>query len=313
MATATILCLFAVIGPQCALRALTLVGAAVTSIAAGRMHRGVRHCVGSEARRGIGVAVAALDAGHRDVRRRGISGCRDTVVAIRAIRVGRLMDVYAAGPTRVGRLGGGVTDCAVLAACRHVTGIRRRTICTLGSLARVATIVARVATAATDRRVRHRVGREARRGIGMTAAALHGPRRYVWRRRHTGSCRAVVTARAIRVGRLMDVSAARPAGETRCRCGVTGNAVTPAGRDVAGVRCSAHCTLGAFRCVGPVVAGIAAAGAYRRVRHRVGREADRRIIVAVTALHAGHRNMWRRGQAGRRRTIVAAGTVRVGW
>jgi hypothetical protein len=312
MATAAILGLLAVVGPLCALGALALVRTAVTCVASRCVHGSVGHGVGSKARRSIGVAVAALDAGNRDVRRRGVAGCRDTIVAIRAVRIGRLMDICAAGPTRVGRLGGGVTGYAVLPAGRHVTGIGRRTISTLGSLARVAAIVAGVTTAATDRRVRHRVGREARRGIGVTAAALHGPRRDVRWRRHTGRRRAVVAARAIRIGRLMDVSAARPAGETGCRCGVTGDAVTPAGRDVAGVRRCAHRTLCAFGCVGPVVAGIAAAGAHRGVRHRVGREADRGIIVAVAALHAGHRNVRRRGQACRRRTIMAAGTVRVG-
>ena len=155
MATAAILRLLAMVWPLRTLRTLSPVSAAVTSIAAGRMYRGVRHCVGSEARRSIGMAVAALDAGYRDVWRRGVASCRDTIMAIRAIRVGRLMDVCAAGPTRVGRPGGGVTGYAVLTAGRHVTGIRGRTIGTLGSLARVAAIVARVTTAATHRRVRH--------------------------------------------------------------------------------------------------------------------------------------------------------------
>ena len=55
------------------------------------------HGVGGEGRSGIGVAIAALNASHRDMRRRGVAGRRRAVVAARAIGVCR--------PMRIGRIG----------------------------------------------------------------------------------------------------------------------------------------------------------------------------------------------------------------
>ena len=52
----------------------------------------VVHRVGDETRRRIGVAVAALDAGYRNMRRRRHAGRGGAVVTARAIGVGRLVD-----------------------------------------------------------------------------------------------------------------------------------------------------------------------------------------------------------------------------
>ena len=57
--------------------------------------------------------------------------------------------------------------------------------------------------------------------------------------------------------------------------------------------------------------GVAAAGAYRRVIHRVGREAWRRVAVAIAALNPRYRNVRRHGQARRATAIVATGAIHV--
>ena len=95
------------------------------------------------------------------------------------------------------------------------------------------------------------------------------------------------------------------------RAGVTGDAVAAVGRDMAWIGCRALRALGALRGIGTVVAGVAAAGADRRVGHRVGGEARRRVGVAIAALDAGHRDMRRRLLAGRGRAVVAARAVGV--
>ena len=79
----------------------------------------------------------------------------------------------------------------------------------------------------------HGVGREARCRIGMAIAALNRCHRNVRRRGHAGGGGAVVTARAIGIGGRVSKLAARPARESRCRAGVTGNAIGAIGRDVA--------------------------------------------------------------------------------
>ena len=62
-----------------------------------------------------------------------------------------------------------------------------------------------------------------------------------------------------------------------------------------------------------IVAGIAAAGAHRRVVHRIRGKAHRRIDMAMAALNSRHWNMrWRRMSSGRR-AIVAIGTIGVAW
>ena len=182
----------------------------------------------------------------------------------------------------------------------------------LRALARVGAVVAGVAAGAADRRVVHRVGDEARRRVGVAVAALHGTGRNVRRRRQPGRGGAVVAARAIGVARLVDVGAAGPAGEARGRAGVAGDAVAAAGRDVTGIGGGALRTLGALGRVRAVVAGVAAARAHRRVVHRVGGEARRRVGVAVAALDAGIGMCGGVVIAGRRRAVVAARAIGVG-
>ena len=60
------------------------------------------------------------------------------------------------------------------------------------------------------------------------------------------------------------------------------------------------------------MAGVATAGAHHRMRHRVGREAGRRIGVAAAALNAGHRNVRRRGQPQCVGAVVTGRAIRVG-
>lgn len=81
MAAPTILGFRTVIRTLSALSALFLIGAVVAGIATRCMHGGVRHRVCGEARRSVGVTVAALDAGHRDMRRRSIAGRDRPIVA----------------------------------------------------------------------------------------------------------------------------------------------------------------------------------------------------------------------------------------
>jgi len=63
--------------------------------------------------------------------------------------------------------------------------------------------------------------------------------------------------------------------------------------------------VGALAGIGTIVAGVAAAGADRRVAHCVSRKARRGIDVAIAALDSCHWNMRRRGVAGRRSAVVA--------
>jgi hypothetical protein len=128
---------------------------------------------------------------------------------------------------------------------------------------------------------------------------------------HGGCRRAVVAARAIRVGRLMSVGRARPTGEGRGCSRMAGDAVLTAGRHVTRIRRRAKRAFRALRGIRTVMTGVAAAGAHRRVRHRVGRKARCRIGVAIAALDAGHRNVRRRSVAGRYRAVVAARAIGV--
>ena len=192
-----------------------------------------------------------------------------------------------------------MTGDAVASGGRHVTGIGRRALRALGALGRVGAVVTGIAAARAHRRVVHRVGDEARRRVGVAVAALDAGHRDVRRRRQAQRRRAVVTARAIGVARSVNVFCARPTREARGRTGVAGDAVAPGGRHVTGVGCRALRTVRALSRIGPVVAGVAAAGTHRRMVHRVGDEARRGAGVAVAALNAGHRNVRRRGLAGR--------------
>ena len=189
-----------VAGIRCgALRALGAfagVGAVVAGVAAARAHRRVVHRIGDEARRRVGVAVAALDAGRRDMRRRGLAGRGRAVVTARAVGVGRLMGVSAAGPTGEACRRARMTGDAVPAVRRHMTGIRGGALRALGALARVGAVVAGVAACSAHRRVVHRVGDEARRRVGVAVAALHDAGRNMRRRRHAGGDQTVVAIRS---------------------------------------------------------------------------------------------------------------------
>ena len=150
-----------------------------------------------------------------------------------------------------------------------------------------AAVVTGVAAAGAHRRVVHRVGGEARCRVGVAVAALDVP---------VGMCGGVVMPVAVvplwQVEQLVSVAAwakraAGPAGEA------AGSAlawqVAQSGRwsrrgpayEAVPMR-----ALGALAGVRTVVAGVAAAGADRRVVHRVGGEARRRVGVAVAALDA---------------------------
>ena len=92
------------------------------------------HRVGEEARRRIGVAAAALDAGDRYMRWRGITSRAGSVVTARAIRVARLMSINTADPAYKGRRGAGVAASAVLSVSRNVIRERGRALRTLCAL-----------------------------------------------------------------------------------------------------------------------------------------------------------------------------------
>jgi len=74
-----------VAGERCrahrALRALAGIRTIVAGVTAAGADRRVTHCVSRKARRGIDVAIAALDSRHWDVRRRGVAGRGGAVVA----------------------------------------------------------------------------------------------------------------------------------------------------------------------------------------------------------------------------------------
>jgi hypothetical protein len=192
-----------------------------------------------------------------------------------------------------------VTSDAVLTVGRNVTGERRRALRALGSLAGERAVVTRVAAAGADRRMAwhaHGVGDKARCRVGVAVAALNSSHWNVRRRLHASRGGAVVAARAIGVGGRMFECPARPAGEGRSRAGVTGDAVGAIGCDMSRIRCGpdrALCTLAGER---PVVAGVASAGADRRVArnaHRIGNKTRRRVGVAVAALNSRHRDVRR--------------------
>ena len=216
------------------------------------------------------------------------------------------MDIAAAGPTRVGGGRAGVTGEAIPAAGYDMAWIGCRALCTLGALRGIGTVVAGVAAAAADRRVSHRVGDEACRRVGVAIAALDAGDRDMRRRGVAGCDRPVVAAYAIGIARLVGVNAARPTGEGGGRAGVAGDAVASCRRHMAGIRGRTLRSFGALRGIGTVVTGVAARRAHRRMGHRVGDEACRRVGVAIAALDAGDRDMRRRGVAGCDRPVVAA-------
>jgi hypothetical protein len=304
--------------PQCALRTLTSEGSVVTGVAAAGADRAVIHRVGDKTRCRIVVAVAALNARHRNVWRGFHAGGGGAVVAARAIGVGRCVGELPACPAGESRSRSGVTGDAVAAAGGDVTWKRRRALRALGSLARERAVVTAIATAGANGRMTrraHGVGDKTRCRIGVTVAALNAGHRNVRRRGHAGRGGAVVTIGTIGVGGRVGELPACPAGESRGRAGVTGDAVAAVGRDVTGERRRALSALGPLASVRAVVTAIAPAGADGRVTgraHRIGGKARGRIGMAVAALNTRHRNVRRRGHAGRRRAVVAARAVGVG-
>jgi len=101
----------------CAGGALADEAATVAGAAQNARHRRVVHCVGREACRGVGMAVAALDGSDRNVWRRGHAGCSGAVVAARAIGIGGGMDERRARKAARALVAGR----AVLAVGRDVT------------------------------------------------------------------------------------------------------------------------------------------------------------------------------------------------
>ena len=134
------------------------------------------HRVGDETGRRIGVATAALDAGHRDMRRRRQAQRQRVVVAARAIGVARSVDVFCPRPAGEAAGRAGVTGDAVASVGRHVIGIRRRAQRAVAALPCVRAVVAGVAADRAHRRMVHHVSREARRRIGVAVAALNAGR-----------------------------------------------------------------------------------------------------------------------------------------
>ena len=189
----------------------------VTGVATARVHRRMVHRIGDEARCRIGVAIAALNAGYRDMRRCGVAGCRRAVVTARAIGIAGLVDIDATSPTREVTGRRRVAGGAVPSTGRHVAGIRCRSLRALRAFARVRTVVAGVAAARAHRRMIHRVADEARCRIGVAIAALDASYRDMRRRGVAGRRRAIAAARAIGIAGLMDVDGTSPACEGRRR------------------------------------------------------------------------------------------------
>ena len=175
--------------------------------------------------------------------------------------------------------------------------------------------MAGVAPAGADRSMVHRIDGEARCRVVVAVAALNTCHRDVRWRLHAGRRRAVVAARAVRVGRGVGKCSARPAHEGRGRADVTGFTIGPVGRHMAGQRCRAKRALRTFARVGTVVARIAPASADRSMTshaHCVDREIRCRVGVAGAALSSRHRDVRWRLHAGRGRTVMAARTIGIG-
>ena len=124
-------------GAQCTFCAFAEVRAVVAGVAAGRAHRRVGHRVADETRRGIGMAIAALDAGDRDMRRGRHAQRNFSIVTSRANRIAWLMNVCPAGPTRESRGSTRMAGDAVSTARRDVVYVRGGTERTFRSFARI--------------------------------------------------------------------------------------------------------------------------------------------------------------------------------
>ena len=151
------------------------------------------HQIAGKARRSIAVAIAALNSGDRDMRRRGIARCRRAIVATRAVGVACLMNIGAARPARISRTRAGVTGDAVATGCRNVAGERSAALRALAALAGEGAVVAGIAACPDHRRMVHRIGSEARCRSVVAIAALDDTGRDMRRRRQPGRRRAIVT------------------------------------------------------------------------------------------------------------------------
>ena len=209
------------------------------------------HGVGRETRRRIVVAVAALDSRHRDVRRRLHTGRGGAVVAVRAIGIGGRVSEFPPRPAGEGRRCAGVTGDAVAAIGRDMAGEGSRTLRALGPLTGERAVMAGVTPAGADGCMAghaHRIGRKARRRVGMAVAALDSGHRNVRRRCQAGRGGAIVAVRAIGIGCRVAELSARPAGEGRGHTGVASDTVAAIGHDMAGKRSRTLSALGAFTC-----------------------------------------------------------------
>ena len=156
-----------------ALRPLTQIGPTMADVATAGAHRWMVHRIGHEARRCIDVAIAALDCADRNMRRCLQSFRGRPIVTGRTIGVARLVRIMAAGPARKIRSRACVASDAVDAPCCDMIWIRGRALRAFHSLAGIRPVMAFIASAGAHRWVVHRIGRKARRCIGVTIAALN--------------------------------------------------------------------------------------------------------------------------------------------
>ena len=180
------------------------------------MHRRMAHRIGGEARRGVGVAVAALYSCHRNMRRRRHARRRRSIVAIAAIGIRGRVREFSARPAHIAATSRrSVTRDAILAIGRNVPWVGRRAIGAFGALPRICSVMAAVAARRRHRRMAHRLGGEARRRVAMAV-------------RHcmpvTGRCGGVFIYRSpsrrydgspIGVGRARGQRSPRPSSQSR--------------------------------------------------------------------------------------------------
>ena len=214
--------------------------------------------------------------------------------------------VYLPGPSSSCSRRRGVAGLTVLAAGRHVAGRNA-----LGAVRALRHIVAVVAAVAARRR-HGRYGSWCRSrslppsccGSCCTGRRSPGCGSACQARRR----RAVVAGRAVRVASCVRVCRAVPARVVLVLVWqVLQSAPLVATWPV-------DDTQGAVRALGRILAVMAAVAPRRRhgrMAHGVGREARRRVLVAVAALDAGHRDVGRAFETRRRRAVVAGRAVGV--
>ena len=145
--------------------------------------------------------------------------------------------------------------------------------------------MAGIATDRCHRGMAHRICSEALGTVGMAVAALNCAGRDMRRGGHPGCGGSVVAGCAVCVRRLVNIRRTRPTCESGGSSCVADGAILAASWNVTGIRCR---TVGAFCSLGgenAIMAGVAAAAAHRRMVHRVGDEARRRVGMAIAALN----------------------------